>query len=110
MRVLFCVFFTAVFLLSGKTGFCQESDTVAIYTSYGVVTQVDSIGSVLVIDSGNEEMKFTVDPETKIQRGEDDIMLDDLESNDNVNVKYYRLEDGGLKAVLINDNNIAASF
>lgn len=110
MKEYACIFGTALFLLFSGTGFCQEEDTVEIHSRSGVVTQVDSIGSLLVVNCGNEDIRFNVDEDTKIQRGDDDIMLDDLESNDNVDVKYYRADDGTLKAVLINDDNIAASF
>ena len=91
--------------------FCQQ-EQVAFETQskQGVVTKVDSIGPFLVIFDGSEEVRFTLDQATIIQRGVDNIMLDDLESNDTVTVEYYKSPDGVLKAVLITDNNIAASF
>jgi len=90
-------------------GFCQE-DNVVTQSRQGVVTQVDSIGSLLVISDGIEELRLVVGPDVKIQRGTDTIMLDDLESNDSVDVEYYKASDGTLNAVLITDNNIIASF
>ncbi len=110
MKGYACTFGAALFFLFSGIGLCQEDDVVQVHSRSGVVTQVDSIGSLLVVNCGNEDIRFNVDSDTKIQRGDDDIMLDDLESNDNVDVHYYRADDGSLKAVLINDDNIAASF
>jgi len=79
-------------------------------TKQGAVTQVDSVGSLLIIFDGSQQVRFTVDQDTKIQRGTDDIMLDDLESDDTVTVQYYKASDGTLKATLITDSNVIASF
>lgn len=111
MRMWLSVCVLAVFLMVPDIGFCQQEEGV-LETQFkdGVVTQVDSIGSVLEIFDGNRAVSFSVDPAAKIRRGIDSIMLDDLESNDSVTVEYYKTSDGVLKAVSITDSNLIASF
>ncbi|MDD5561658.1 MAG: hypothetical protein PHT50_06000 [Candidatus Omnitrophica bacterium] len=111
MKILLCISALSVSLIAPGLSFCEQGEsTHEMFSREGVVTQVDSIGSLLVISDGIEEARFNVEEGAKIQRGIDDIMLDDLESNDTVNVQYYKAPDGTLKAVSIVDNNIASSF
>lgn len=111
MKRWLCVCVLAVSLMSQGIGFCQQDEGVLeTQSKEGVVTQVDSIGSVLEIFDGNSAVSFSVDPAARIQRGIDSIMLDDLESNDSVTVEYYKSSNGVLKAVSITDSNIIASF
>jgi len=111
MKIWLCVIILAVSLIIPAASFCQQDqDAPRMQSKEGVVTQVDSVGSLLVVSDGIEMLRFNVDQDTKIQRGVDNIMLDDLESDDPVNVNYYKTPDGVLKAVLITDGNIISSF
>ena len=111
MRKYLCVYVLIFLFMIPAMSFCQqEQGNLVTQSKQGVVTQVDSIGSLLIIFDGIQQVRFSVDPAAKIYRGIEDIMLDDLESNDTVTVEYYKSSDGLLKAVSITDNNIAASF
>jgi hypothetical protein len=93
------------------TSFCQEAQgDIETHSRQGVVSEVDSVGSFLIIFDGNEQIRFSVDQSARIQRGTENIMLDDLESNDTVTVEYYKTADGALRAVSIVDNNIISDF
>ncbi len=111
MKIRLCVCVLAISLIVPGMSFCQqEQGNVETRSKQGVVTKVDSVGSLLVIFDGSEELRFTVDQAAKVYRGADNIMLDDLESNDTVTVDYYKSPDGVLKAVSITDNNIISDF
>lgn len=111
MNKLLRLFLLIVFTAFPARGICQESEGVSqTFSKQGIVTQVDSIASLLIVSDGIEQIRFFVPEGTKIQRGIDDIMLDDLESDDTVTVQYYKASDGTLKAVSVVDSNIAASF
>jgi hypothetical protein len=111
MKTWFCICILMISLMVAGLGFCQQEQAAPeTHSKQGTVTQIDSIGSLLVISDGNEELRFNVGQEAKIQRGIDNITLDDLESNDVVNVEYYKTPDGVLNAVSIVDNNITSSF
>ena len=111
MKVWLYICVIAISLMMPGICFCQQDEGSAeMQSREGVVTQVDSIGSLLVIFDGSEELRFFIDPSARIQRGTDNIMLDDLESNDTVTVRYYKSTDGVLRAVLVTDNNIASDF
>jgi len=111
MRAWLGIFVLVIYLIIPDLSFCQqEHGAIAMQSRRGFVTQVDSIGSLLVISDGGEELRFTVDPEARIQCGVNNITLDDLKSNDNVSVEYYNSSDGVLKAISITDNNAISSF
>lgn len=111
MKTWFCICILMISLMVAGLGFCQqEQGAHETHSKQGFVAQIDSIGSLLVISDGNEEFRFNVVQGAKIQRGIDNITLDDLESNDVVNVEYYKTPDGALNAVSVTDNNITSSF
>lgn len=111
MKKLLWIYLTVIFLIAPAVSFCQQDqDNLLTQSIQGFVTQVDSVGSLLVISDGSQELRFNVDRATKIQRGIEDIMLDEIESNDPVVVEYYKSADGNLKAVAITDNNAVAGF
>jgi Domain of unknown function (DUF5666) len=111
MKTWLCICVLVISLIVPGMSFCQqEQGTPGTQSKQGVVTQVDSVGSLLVLFDGSEQLRFTVDQGTRIYRGTDNIMLDDLESDDTVTVEYYKSSDGVLKAVSITDNNIISSF
>ncbi|MBU0547414.1 MAG: hypothetical protein KJ710_04560 [Candidatus Omnitrophica bacterium] len=111
MKTWLCICFLVIYLIVPGMSFCQQQEgTPETRFKQGVVTQLDSIGSLLVIFDGSENLRFSVEQSARIYRGTDNIMLDDLESNDTVTVEYYKSSDGVLRAVSITDNNIAASF
>jgi len=109
MKNWLCIYILAVFLIAPGISFCQQGD-IETQSRQGIVSQVDSIGSLLVIFDGSKQIRFVVEQGAIIQRGIDNIMLDDLESDDTVTVEYYKAPNGVLRAVSIIDNNIAASF
>ncbi len=111
MKIWFRICVVVIFLMAPDMSFCQQEQGASQTQSrQGIVTQVDSVGSVLVIFDGSQQVRFTVDQATRIQSGVEDIILDELEVNDNVSVEYYKSADGVLKAVSITDNNIAVGF
>ena len=111
MRTWLGIFVLVIYLIIPGLSFCQqEQGTAATQSKQGFVTQVDSIGALLVVSDGSEELRFSVDPEARIHRGVDNIMLDDIQSNDNVSVEYYKSSDDVLKAISITDNNAISNF
>lgn len=111
MKIWLSICALMISLTAPDLTFCQqEQDAPETQARQGVVTQIDSVGSLLVIFDGIKEWRFKVEPGARIERGTDDIMLDDLESNDTVTVEYYKSPGGVLKAVSIVDNNITSSF
>jgi len=111
VKIWLSIFMLMISLLTPGMIFCQQEQALPeTRAKEGVVTDIDSIGSILVIFDGMQELRFSVDQGARIQRGTENIMLDDLESNDTVTVEYYKSADGALKAVAITDNNVAASF
>ncbi|MDD5116153.1 MAG: DUF5666 domain-containing protein [Candidatus Omnitrophica bacterium] len=111
MKIWLCLYALIGLLVAPEWGFCQyEQEDPQRYSREGVVTEVDSVGSLLVIFDGMEQTRFSVDSGARIQRGTENIMLDDLESNDTVTVEYYKSPDGALKATSIVDNNIISDF
>jgi hypothetical protein len=110
MKTWLCLFVLAVILIMPGASFCQQEGSAETHSRQGIVSEVDSIGSLLILFDGSEQLRFYVEPGASIQRGTDDIMLADLESNDTVTVEYYKAPNGQLKAVSIVDNNIASDF
>jgi len=111
MKIGLSICFLVISLMVPGMSFCEDDQgTPETQIWQGVVSQVDSIGSVLVIFDGARQVRFSVDQGAIIQRGDDNIMLDDLESDDAVTVEYYKTPKGVLKAVSIVDSNIMASF
>ena len=111
MKVWVCISVLLISLVIPGLSFCeQDQDTPVTQIKQGIVTQIDSIGGLLVMFDGIEQLRFKVAPNAKIMRGVDDITLDDLESNDSVSVVYYKSQDGTLGAVSITDNNVISSF
>lgn len=111
MKIWLCLFCLAVSLFIPGISFCQEAQgDIETHSRQGVVSEVDSVGSSLIIFDGSEQIRFSVDQSARIQRGTENIMLDDLESNDAVTVEYYKSPSGVLKAVSVVDNNIISDF
>lgn len=77
-----------------------------IMTINGTVTQIDWVKGVIVVSYFGDEQEVSVPEGTPIRRGDDDIMLADIDIGDPVTVKYYNASPGLLKAVSINDNNL----
>jgi hypothetical protein len=110
MKIWACLCVLAISLVSPGLSFCQQDGHAETHSRQGIVSEVDSVGSLLILFDGSQQLRFYVEPGASIQRGTDDIMLADLESNDTVTVEYYKAPDGHLKAVSIVDNNIASDF
>jgi hypothetical protein len=105
--------FKLLLLLALSPFFCVvgSADDVEIQEVEGVVSEVDAVGSKLVVNGltprGNfEQMRLVVPDDAKIYQGLEDIHLNDLDIGDSVTIKYYRDSDGILKTKEIVDNNI----
>jgi len=111
MKIWLYLCFIVGSLMAGGISFCEQGEgDVETRSKQGVVTEVDSVGSLLIIFDGSQQLRFTVEEGARIYRGTENIMLDDLESNDTVTVEYYKSPVGVLKAVSITDNNIISDF
>lgn len=111
MKAWFYICVAVTFFMVAGMSFSQPEDFVPQTQSMqGTVTEVDSVGSLLVVSDGIQQVRFSVDQAAKIQSGTEDVMLDELEISDNVTVEYYKSADGVLKAVSISDNNLAVGY
>ncbi len=108
MKTWFYLCVVVTFLMVAGMSFSQQEPETQ--SMQGTITEVDSVGSLLVVFDGSQQVRFGVDQATKIQSGIENIMLDELEINDNVTVEYYKSADGVFKAVSINDSNLAIGF
>ena len=111
MKNCLCICVLVFSLMVPSIGFCQQKQPASKnQTRQGVVTQVDPVGSILVIFDGGVNLRFAVDKTTKIQYGEDDITLGDIELDNTVTVVYYKLPFGFLKAVSITKDDVVSDF
>ncbi len=101
----------ALSMMVSSMGICQQNVS-KLQSVHGIVSTVDSVGSILVlqVNNQNEMVRFTVDKEAKIQRGSDDIFLDDILQGDPVTLRYYEFPDGTLMVTSIIDSNLANDF
>lgn len=109
MKIWICVCMLALSVMVPSLGFCQQNAS-KLQSAQGIVSEVDSVGSLLVILVNNDQVRFTVDSGAKIQQGTDNIFLEDIEQGDPVTVRYYESPDGTLRITTIIDNNIAGDF
>lgn len=100
----------ALFLIAPGMSFSEDAPVPGTQLTEGNVAQVDSVASFLTLNSNNQEIVFAVEPDAKIQRGTEEISLDDIEPSDSVMVEYLPYPDGSLHAIGITDNNIANDF
>lgn len=70
-------------------------------TVTGMVTAIDWVGSVLVVNTGGDDLSLVVSRETVIKQGVSEISLGEINQNDAVNVKYFDCGFAGLKAVTV---------
>ena len=78
-----------------------------IETIDGTVNKVDAVGNTIVVKTGDRQMAFSVAVDAKINRGDENIKLQDVEETDSVTVLYYSPSSGTYVAVSIADNSRA---
>ena len=78
-----------------------------ISTVNGTLTNVDFVGSNIVVKTSNEQMTFSVPKDAIITRGMEKLGIEDLEETDSVTIQYYSLSPGQYSVVSIVDNNLA---
>jgi hypothetical protein len=114
MKQRLCFF--VLFILSVHLAYCQESSLPAekLKTVVGTVVQKDWVGSVITVKSSytdesspNDEITIVVPDTVRILRGTDQIQLTDINESDDVVVTYFDSGFTGLKAVSIQDKNLA---
>jgi len=93
----------AVMSFSGSC-FAQEIKK-QVKTIDGQVSQIDWVGSKLVVNIGGDEITFIVPDNLVVTRGTDTLGVNDLDQNDSVTVYYTDEGVSGLKAVKITDNS-----
>lgn len=111
MKRWLCVCVLTLSMVAAGLGICQQNAS-SLRSVQGIVSEVDSVGSLLVILTNNnsDQVRFTVDSGAKIQQGTDNIFLEDVEQGDPVTVKYYESPDGTLRTPMIIDSNVAGDF
>ena len=116
-----CVFFwsflsVATFPCFAQTDIGEVMDEInrnKVEEVSGSVTEIDTTGSVIVIDGvtqrGNgEQMRLKVPDSAKITQGTEDIELGDIDVADSVTIRYTVDRSSGELCVLsIVDNNVA---
>ena len=108
MKTLMVMLFSGVLSLGGVY-FVQDSEAQEANkqtrSADGLVSQIDWVGSKLVVDVGGDEMTFVVEDDVKVQRGTDELSVNDLDQSDAITVYYYDNGAAGLKVVRITDNS-----
>lgn len=105
--VLACVL---AFFIMAPSMVSSQQNASKLQSVDGVVSAVDSVGSILVVLVGNEQVRFIVDKKAIIQRGTDTIFLDDINQSDSVTLRYYVSADGTPIATSIVDSNLSNDF
>jgi hypothetical protein len=87
--------------------YCQElSGDRKTQTIDGSVTQVDFVGSTVLVNTLAGQLPFTVSDDTVIKRGTDKIGLEDIDVGDPVTIEFSSPSAGTYIAVAIIDNNL----
>lgn len=88
--------------------YCQEKTANRqISTINGTLTNVDFVGSTIVVKTNNEQITFSVPTDAIITRGMEKLGIEDLEETDSVTIQYYSPSTGQYSVVSIVDNNLA---
>ena len=72
-----------------------------IKKAYGQVSMVNWVGSLLVVDTGIDELSLVVSKETKFTKRGRQIMFSDINLSDAVTIEYYDCGFAGLKAISV---------
>ena len=90
------------------SAYCQEkAENQQIQTISGTVTQVDTVGNSIVVNTGEAQVLFYVPDDAKINQGEETIGLMDVQESDPVTISYYTASPGKYVVVSIIDSNLA---
>jgi preprotein translocase subunit YajC len=86
--------------------YCQEiAANRQITTISGTLSEVDFVGSTIVVDTGGEQVELSVPDDVMITAGSEKLGLVDLGETDPVTVEYYSPSSDQHIAVSIVDNN-----
>ena len=99
---LFVIISLSVLSLAWAQDASECRDTKAIS---GNIVRMDWVGSILVVNTGGDEMTFTLPDGVKVLKSGKEVSVNDMNLNDNVTVHYCDLSFAGLKAVSIADEN-----
>lgn len=106
-RMLFLFVVLACMVFSGFC-MCQEDfGGSKIKTAEGSVADIDTVKSEIVVNVFENDIAFSVNEDTKIMRGTEDISIDDIDINDSLLIRYYDAETPPYIAESIVDNNLA---
>lgn len=89
------LFFSILLLVSifCNCGYADENRQ----TITGTVDSIDWVGSVISVSG----MRFIIMPDTRIYKGDTAIPFSEINTNDSVDVTYYRDSSGALRATSI---------
>ena len=82
----------------------NEFERREIQVARGVVSSTDWVGSILVVNTGGDEITLTVPDNTIILKGGRRISFAEVNQNDNVTVEFYDDHFAGLKVISITIN------
>ena len=93
---------------AASCAYCQEkAEYSKIQTVTGTLTKVDFAGSLIVVNTGSDQMAFSVPDDANITGGMEDLGLAGLKESDPVTVQYYSPVPGQYVVVNVMDNNVA---
>lgn len=109
MKTWLCIGVLILSIATAGTALGQQVVS-QLQTAQGLVSEVDSVGSILVILIGSDQVRFSVDSGARIEQGSDNIFLEDIEQGDPVSVRYYEAPDGTRRITSIIDSNLGGDF
>jgi hypothetical protein len=72
-----------------------------IKEAHGVIKTFDWVGSLLVVDTGGDDLSLVVSRETTFKKRDNQLLFSEINLNDIVVVKYYDCGFAGLKAISV---------
>lgn len=110
-RLILAVLVLALGCFAAPFSDLGAQDDLETYEIQGVASEVDAVGSLLVVNAVNprghfQSMRFIVPDETKIYQGTEEVRLNDIDIGDSLTVTYYKDAEGNLKTTQITDNNL----
>lgn len=100
------VFVLSALSFTASLAYCQEkTGDRQLMTVSGIVSMVDSVGSIIEVDTGEGKMAFTVPDDASITQGTQNIGLMDIDTNYPVTIEYYSPSPGKFVVVSITYNN-----
>ena len=95
------IFGTCIFVLSNAMAQQAQPKSCDIRRADGNVSALDWVGSLLVVDTGVDELSLVVSRETTFRKRERQIIFSEVNLSDAVIVEYYDCGFAGLKAISV---------